>query len=46
MVFSLGARYVLFPTVQVHALVGYQQQEAAARRPGAVRATGRARARS
>ncbi len=29
MVFSLGARYVLFPTVQVHALVGYQQQDAA-----------------
>ena len=28
MVFSLGARYVLFPTVQVNALVGYQQQEA------------------
>ena len=29
MVFSLGAsRYVLFPTVQVHALVGYQQQDA------------------
>ena len=28
MVFSLGARYVLFPTVQVNALVGYQQQDA------------------
>ena len=28
MVFSLGASYVLFPTVQVNALVGYQQQEA------------------
>ena len=28
MVFSLGATYVLFPTVQVNALVGYQQQEA------------------
>ena len=27
MVFSLGANYVLFPTVQVNALVGYQQQE-------------------
>ena len=27
MVFSLGARYVLFPTVQVNALVGYQQQD-------------------
>ncbi len=31
MVFSLGARYVLFPTVQVHALVGYQQQDAVSR---------------
>ena len=30
MVFSLGANYVLFPTVQVHALVGYQEQAAAA----------------
>ena len=30
MVFSLGARYVLFPTVQVNALVGYQQQDAQA----------------
>ena len=29
MVFSLGANYVLFPTVQVNALVGYLQQEAA-----------------
>ena len=28
MVFSLGANYVLFPTVQVNALVGYQQQDA------------------
>ena len=28
MVFSLGADYVLFPTVQVNLLVGYQQQEA------------------
>ena len=28
MVFSLGANYVLFPTVQINALVGYQQQEA------------------
>ena len=28
MVFSLGANYVLFPTVQVSALVGYQEQEA------------------
>ena len=32
MVFSLGANYVLFPTVQVNALVGYQQQETALRR--------------
>ena len=31
MVFSLGANYVLFPTVQVNALVGYLQQEAQAR---------------
>ena len=30
MVFSLGASYVLFPTVQVNALVGYQQQDALA----------------
>ena len=30
MVFSLGANYVLFPTVQVNLLVGYQQQEAVA----------------
>ena len=30
MVFSLGANYVLFPTVQVNLLVGYQQQEATA----------------
>ena len=30
MVFSLGASYVLFPTVQVNALVGYQQQDAQA----------------
>lgn len=29
MVFSLGANYVLFPTVEVNALVGYLQQEAA-----------------
>lgn len=28
MVFSLGASYVLLPTVQVNALVGYQQQQA------------------
>ena len=28
MVFSLGANYVLFPTVQVNLLVGYLQQEA------------------
>lgn len=28
MVFSLGARYVLLPTVGINALVGYQQQEA------------------
>ena len=28
MVFSLGANYVLFPTVQINALVGYQQQDA------------------
>ena len=27
MVFSLGANYVLFPTVRVNALVGYQQQD-------------------
>ena len=32
MVVSLGANYVLFPTVQVNALVGYQQQETALRR--------------
>ncbi|MCE2450315.1 MAG: DUF560 domain-containing protein [Candidatus Latescibacteria bacterium] len=32
MVFSLGTNYVLFPTVQVNALVGYQQQEAVANR--------------
>ena len=31
MVFSLGARYVPFPIMQVNALVGYIQQEAAAR---------------
>ena len=31
MVFSLGARYVLLPTVGVNALVGYQQQDAASR---------------
>ena len=30
MVFSLGASYVLFPTVQVNALVGYIQQDATA----------------
>ena len=30
MVFSLGANYVLFPTVQVNLLLGYQQQEAKA----------------
>ena len=29
MVFSLGARYVPFPIMQVNLLVGYQQQEAA-----------------
>ena len=28
MVFSLGVNYVLFPTVQVNGLVGYQQQDA------------------
>ena len=28
MVFSLGANYVLFPTVQVNALIGYSQQDA------------------
>ena len=28
MVFSLGASYVLFPTVQVNALIGYLQQDA------------------
>ena len=32
MVFSLGASYVLFPTVQVTGLVGYSQQDARARR--------------
>ena len=32
MVFSLGANYVLFPTVQVNGLVGYSQQEAVANR--------------
>ena len=32
MVFSLGASYVLFPTVQLNALVGYQQQETLADR--------------
>ncbi len=32
MVFSLGANYVLLPTVQVNALAGYQQQEAQTRR--------------
>ena len=32
MVFSLGANYVLFPTVQINALVGYQQQHAQAQR--------------
>ena len=32
MVFSLGASYVPFPIVQVNALVGYQQQDAIARR--------------
>ena len=32
MVFSLGASYVLFPTVQVNTLVGYIQQEAKAHR--------------
>ena len=31
MVFSLGASYVLFPTVQVNGLVGFQQQDARAR---------------
>ena len=34
MVFSLGANYVLFPTVQVNALVGYSQQDALLRRWG------------
>ena len=32
MVFSLGASYVLFPTVQVNGMVGFQQQDAQARR--------------
>ena len=32
MVFSLGANYVLFPTVQVNALIGYSQQDAQAHR--------------
>ena len=32
MVFSLGANYVLFPTVQVNALVGYSQQDSRANR--------------
>ena len=32
MVFSLGASYVPFPIAQVNALVGYQQQDAVARR--------------
>ena len=32
MVFSLGATYVLLPTVQVNALAGYQQQQTALRR--------------
>ena len=32
MVFSLGANYVLFPTVQLNALVGFQQQDVQARR--------------
>lgn len=32
MVFSLGASYVPFPIVQVNALVGFQQQDARARR--------------
>ena len=45
-VFPGRVRYVLFPTVQVHALVGYQQQDAVARRLGAVPGTGRARART
>ena len=31
MVFSLGASYVLFPTVQVNALVGYSLQDSQAR---------------
>ena len=41
MVFSLGARYVLFPTVQVNALVGYQQQDAVFNALEQCRATGR-----
>ena len=32
MVFSLGASYVLFPTVQINGLVGYLQQDAKTRR--------------
>ena len=32
MVFSLGGNYVLFPTVQVNALMGFQQQDTALRR--------------
>ena len=32
MVFSLGASYVLFPTVQINGLVGYLKQDAVARR--------------
>ena len=36
MVFSLGASYVLFPTVQVNALAGYQQQETQLRIAGAM----------
>ena len=35
-----GANYVLFPTVQVNALVGYQQQDVQ-RDVGTVRGTGR-----
>ena len=32
MVFSLGANYVLFPTVQINGLLGFQQQDAQADR--------------
>ena len=40
-VFSLGANYVLFPTVQVNALVGYVDQDAAAHRWNSVGYWGR-----